>query len=238
MSKNITGIYILYFENPDKCYIGQSVHIFRRITEHNRKLLSNSHYNYKLQEKFNICKTLPTVEILQECTISELSSLEELYIKEFDSIKNGYNIVESLSGGSGYTSSRSKYTEEDILNVFFELLNPETCNVDIGKKLDLPTTLVESIAYNKRHIWVSERYPELRKEIDNIIKSKIRFKHSNNINKRNNIQHKLIDPTNREYIFSNIAEFCRLHSLNKGHVCQVLKGNEMQHKGWRNGGSI
>lgn len=50
--KNFGGIYRLTFENK-KFYIGQSINLFNRISEHIYKLKSNTHYNKKLQNTFN-----------------------------------------------------------------------------------------------------------------------------------------------------------------------------------------
>lgn len=235
---NTVGIYLLHFGNEDTCYIGQSTHIEKRVAEHKKMLKSGNHYNSKLQAAYNTVKLLPTVEILERCSIDELNAKESSYIEEFDSINSGYNITNSGSGGRGIHSSKSKYSEEQILNVFFELTNPDMSNKDISEKLGIPITLVESIAYNKRHAWVSERYPELRQLIDNNIKSNSRFLSSNNIGRRKGNKYCLLDSNNVEYIFDNISEFCRKHNLNKGHVSQVLKGNEMQHKGFRKGVSL
>lgn len=50
--KNFGGIYRLTFENK-KFYIGQSINLFNRISEHIYKLKSNIHCNKKLQNTFN-----------------------------------------------------------------------------------------------------------------------------------------------------------------------------------------
>lgn len=42
----------------------------------------------------------------------------------------------------------------------------------------------------------------------------------------------LINPSGVEYYVEGISDFCRNHSLNKGAICAVVRGEIKHHKGW------
>lgn len=231
----ITGIYLLSFDDRHvKCYIGQSTHINRRYADHKNKLLLGKHCNYKLQKEYDTLGMLPNLLILSKCSISELDEEEIVYIREFDSINQGFNITSGgSSGGRGVHASKSIYTEQQVTEVFFALANPNLCNIDISNELNLPITLIESIAYNKRHKWVSEKYPAIREIVDTNIKSNVRSNRSNDTNTRNGTVYRVISPEGILHEFSNIAKFAREHSLNQSHLNQLILGKAKQHKNWR-----
>lgn len=96
-------------------------------------LLAGKHHSYKLQEAYDVKQQLPSMEILEECEPSELNDLEIFYIKEFDSVSLGYNI---LSGGNipiGYASSRSLYSAEELIDIFMLLSDASLTNKDISQ---------------------------------------------------------------------------------------------------------
>lgn len=233
------GIYIIYFNDPDKCYIGQSTHMLTRMRKHKEMLRSNTHYNYKLQAEFNRLKVDPNSEILQECTISELDSLEIIYINEFNSIINGYNIIPGGSTGCrGVNSARSIYTREELLSIFLLLTNENLTNKDIHEITELPMSIIETIAYDRRHAWLSEEFPEERKKINNIISNRLRSSLCNDYNARNGIIYTIVSPDGIDHKFSNIAKFARDHGLNQSHLNQLVLGKETQHKKWKMKGGV
>jgi len=88
------GIYQIINKVNNKCYIGSSTNIEKRIKQHKQLLNSNEHHSYKFQIDWNIYdhksfiyKTLEAIENLEQ-----LPSKESYYIKQYDSINNGYNI--------------------------------------------------------------------------------------------------------------------------------------------------
>lgn len=228
-----TGIYLLHFGNYNKVYIGQSVRINRRYLAHLALLRKNTHFNYKLQEDYNLYKLDPSIDILEECSSTELDNLEIQYIEEFNSIDTGYNITNGGSIGRGYTASKSKYTKEELEEIFFLLTNPSLTNRDIAEITQQSVRLVETISYNKRHIWLAETYPEDRAKIDKIIADKSRSAECNDYNARKGIVFTVISPEGITHKFSNIARFADANGLNRSHLNQVILGKEKQHKGWR-----
>lgn len=233
------GIYKITFEGIDGCYIGQSAHLEKRMRDHRSALRDGRHYNYKLSLAYSCIEhdSECRIEVLEECSMAELDNREEHYIRLFDSVKNGFNFLAGTTATArGTEAANSKYTREQILEIVELLLDPVNSNIDISTKLSIPITIVQAIAYGKRHRWVQEEFPEKWTTIQENIKSNSRFLSSNNINKRNDIVHTLISPQGLEHKFHSIAAFAREHNLNKSHVCQVLKGNVLHHKNWKKGG--
>ena len=83
-----------------KCYIGQTINSLKwrkskHINEANRQC--DSLYFHNALRKYDF-----TWDILCKCkSQKELNDKERYYIKEFDSIKNGYNILPGGEGNSG-----------------------------------------------------------------------------------------------------------------------------------------
>lgn len=87
--RNEPGIYKITNLINWKCYIGQSVKLLNRISEHRRatsdQIISKAIVKYGL-ENFKF-------EVLAYCEKEELDSLEIKYISEYDcTVPNGYNI--------------------------------------------------------------------------------------------------------------------------------------------------
>lgn len=96
--KKIVGIYAIKNQANGKVYIGQSVDIARRWRDHLNELKQNKHRNSHLQSAFLMYGVEAfTFEIIEECSREMLDELEHFYIREFNSLKNGYN---QESGGN------------------------------------------------------------------------------------------------------------------------------------------
>ena len=84
------GIYYLKINN--KFYIGQSIDIEHRFSNHLSELRNNHHYSQKLQNAFNeYGESNLTKGILEECDAKDLDEKEKFYIDKYDSFNNGYN---------------------------------------------------------------------------------------------------------------------------------------------------
>lgn len=108
------GIYKITNNVTGKFYIGQSKNIERRFIDHNTK----SHNSEIIDKNINLYgKSNFTYEILEECSIDELDEKENYYIKKYNAVQYGYNI---LNGGQlngyrcGENNGNAKITESDV----------------------------------------------------------------------------------------------------------------------------
>lgn len=108
--------YIYKIENKitGQCYIGQTVDYSRRRNTHINKLRRNVHDNPKLQNAW-IKYGEPAFEFsvweFQIDNLDELNRLECCYIEEYDSLNNGYNLVE----GGGKPPLHKKVKDDDVI---------------------------------------------------------------------------------------------------------------------------
>jgi len=84
-----TGIYLLSFPGTNSVYIGQSLDIERRFSQHKNSMLKNKSAP-KLQKAYDTYG-MPRCIILATGSVEELNTWEAHYIKQFDSITNGFN---------------------------------------------------------------------------------------------------------------------------------------------------
>lgn len=108
--------YIYKIENKitHQCYIGQTVDYNRRKATHINRLRRNVHDNPKLQNAW-IKYGEPAFEFtyweFQIETLEELNALECEYIEFYNSLKDGYNLIE----GGGKPPLHKKVKDDDII---------------------------------------------------------------------------------------------------------------------------
>lgn len=92
------GIYQIRNIENNKIYIGSSMDIEQRWSGHKSELKRNKHHSFKLQEDWNkygenkfVLEML--IEVDDETTRDELSTIEQKYIDEYNPIENGYNVA-------------------------------------------------------------------------------------------------------------------------------------------------
>lgn len=223
------GIYLLKFVGIDLVYVGQSTNIEKRFTAHVNNLVTGVKANIKLHAAYTLYG-LPSLEILELCEPNKLSELEAIYIKEFDSVNNGLNILEntSIKGYSmpGIKNPNSKYSMETCEAVFHEIISSGKSLLDISKNLNVHKSLVHNIANGTAHrVWLEVKYPDAYKVLLSK-QGKWRDKGTTNL-----VQ--LKDPSGLVHtIETSLKEFAVLHGLNPGHVSSILSGKRHSHKGW------
>lgn len=151
------GIYKLVFEGlKDWPYIGQSLDIIHRYDSHINSLKKGTS-NFKLQEAYEMCGE-PKLEIIEET--SDLNEREIYWINYYDSIENGLNITAGGdSSGNGYQHARSKYTREQILQVFNLLCNTTNTLLSISEETGVSINQVSGIKMGRTHLWLRDEFP-------------------------------------------------------------------------------
>lgn len=114
------GIYAIRNIKNDKRYIGQSIHVNKRFTEHRRELDKGIHFNSHLQSSWNLYGSDNFVfEVLQECDACQLNDCETFWKLHFD--PNTYNL-----GNTGNVNTTSLETREKTSRTINEQMKQMT----------------------------------------------------------------------------------------------------------------
>lgn len=101
----VAGIYKITNITNNQVYIGESLNIEERWEKHKKNLKDGTHHSYKLQNDYNkFGEDNFTYEIIEELDKEYNTALQNLillayedkYIKQYDSIENGYNCEYTL----------------------------------------------------------------------------------------------------------------------------------------------
>lgn len=152
------GIYGLWWEQSSMIYIGKSVHIEARYKEHCYALKAHRHYNNKITSQYTLYG-IPELMIIEKCDTSIIDSLEMSWVREFDSIKYGLNILIGGTGGiSDCYGGNSSHSKNTILKVFSLLYKGILLYKEIATRLNVPISLSSNIV-SGQHAWLGEEYP-------------------------------------------------------------------------------
>lgn len=107
------GIYKIFNIINNKVYIGQSIDIQRRFSEHMRALNDNCHYNKHLQASYNkYGQEAFLYEVLCTCEIADLDDMEVFFIDYYNSMNPEYGYNKESGGNKNKNISeetREKY---------------------------------------------------------------------------------------------------------------------------------
>jgi group I intron endonuclease len=224
-----SGIYCIYFDQkPNEYYIGRSSNLYVRLQEHKSALLSNRHINYKLQNYY-AKYGMPNFEILQYANPEILNTLEEQYISEFDSYKNGLNLTNGGDGpGFGEAVHSAKHSEAEYVNVLKYLANTNYSCAKIASMTGVSRDIVKHISSGYAHGYLSTLCPE---EYSKVMSKK--YTRDNSAASKG-IEYPLIkSPEGIEYSVLNIHKFCDEHGLQPQNLHKVLTKQRNSHKGWK-----
>lgn len=226
------GIYLLNFNNYLSVYIGQSQDIESRYNRHIRDLKNNRHYNSKLQNAYRLYN-IPFLEILEVCSAEDLTDKEMSWIDEFDSCKNGLNIRDrDDSALRGPNANSAKYSKQQIVDIFFLLIENKHSRATISEKTQVPIGNINSIARGASHLWLKESYPEEYKVLESLKYSTIGK--SNSKGAHNKLWPALIDPLGNVYCsINNLREFCSTKNLPYDQFHRLCSGKAKSCHGWK-----
>lgn len=232
------GIYRLVFKNTDKCYVGQSVHIEKRFKEHLYSFKTETATS-KLLEAYKVYG-VPELEILVECSASELDIFEDEAIEIFQDNFNTYTTANQAPYGKGTEASNSKYTKEQLIKVF-QLLTTSISLVEISKLTDVERATVYNVSTGLSHQWLQEQFPEMYITIllENTNRNAARYVIAALHNKTNYcaaakgiIYPPIQCPEGHVYRVHNVQQFARDHNIPKSSLHRVLTKESKQVKGW------
>lgn len=147
------GIYKITNKINNKCYIGQSIHIERRWSEHcfpsKTSKISLAIQKYG-KNNFNF-------EVIEECVITELDEKESYWIKFYNSlIPNGYNVNEDTST----THTNYNYiSKKQVLNIIQDLQNTNLTLSKIADKYNINVSNISRINKGQTHVQEGFDYP-------------------------------------------------------------------------------
>lgn len=156
-----TGIYKLNFPNTSKVYVGKSGNVEQRFIQHlsNYKLKTISK---KLLSAFDTYGE-PTIEILEVCSIENLSELENKYIKKLNAVLEGFNTLnesDDIPIGIGELNGRAVHTNAQIEEAFKLLLDVSNSISTIGDVTGVSIGTIRSISKGSNHSWLKDKYPK------------------------------------------------------------------------------
>ncbi len=227
------GIYSIYWEKPDLIYIGQSEDIERRFKEHIRKMRTQTHFNYKVQNAYNVYG-IPEFSILETSNIEDLDTLEVYWVNEFDSIHKGLNINEpGTQGGSGVNHPSAKYSRFKYLRIFARLYKGILSIQEISYIEKVPYSIVAHICKGDSHKWLEEEYSEKYKLM---IASALKRKSNNTRGGRKSYIEeygeplKLIHKDGSILYIYNITQDCKKYNLSQSAISALISGARATHK--------
>lgn len=150
----MVGIYKIENLINHKVYIGQSIHIERRWSEHKQKssksVISQAIKKYGV-ENFSF-------EVLEECRTQDLGKRESYYIQKYDCmIPKGYNIDEPLE--DGYHITYQNLDKNTVLEIINEIQNTDLIFSEIAEKYNVSIRTITRINQGYTYHQPDIQYP-------------------------------------------------------------------------------
>lgn len=180
LKDKVCGIYLLFFIESNKIYIGQSCNIKRRMYEHN-----NINKNLRREKTPPVDRAIikygkrQEIFILEECKEEELNQKEKEWIKYFNlpDKNKGYNVAE---GGKNNLSQNRKLSSNQVLDIRKRKYKGE-------RKKDVYKDYKHILSFDGfEKVWLGTSYPQVGKELLNKFKGKTRQEYSSEANSGEN----------------------------------------------------
>jgi hypothetical protein len=181
MREIIQGIYCLYFETDDyQYYIGKSIDVLSRYSNHCTHLKAGTHHNINLQRQYVLRNVLPSMYIIEKVAlISTLDNSEKYWIKSFDAYYNGMNSTPGGEGAYGEQNPFSLYSKDTYISIARELAYTDLTYQEIANKLQVSDRVIATIASGASHTWLASEAPE----VYYTILSKVGTRNTNSLDK-------------------------------------------------------
>lgn len=225
------GIYRLRFSGTESCYIGQSINIEKRY-EHHLNSFINAKANSKMMEAYSTYG-VPCLEIVCECSVEELNTAENEAIELFDSVNNGFNVLEHAGVPlyHGENHPRCKYTNQQLIEVARLLTDPLNKAKDISEITGVSVATVQDIASLKVHGWLATAAAEIYQKL---VSLKGTRKNPKGIATRGISYPPVQSPDGKIYSnISNLSKFCEEQGLSRSNFRKLLQGKNKSSLGWR-----
>lgn len=238
--KNHYGIYCIECTETDTKYIGQTFeNFYRRWTFHKWSLKNNKHSNIYLQNawnKYGECNfkfyPIEGFDISQKEIINKnkLDELEQCYIEQYDTFKNGFNLTtggEKCNMNPLSDEAKRKIGEKNRINM-------------LGKKHTEETKKLMSESH-KGHIKTESHRKHLSESLTGFVRSdeqkeKCRMANQGSKQKTAKYTEDLIEQIRIDYM-SGIkpTELSVKYNINKGTIYGIVNNNRWKHvnpNGW------
>ena len=168
---SVIGIYMYENKINHKKYIGQSNNIERRRKEHLNYPSPYSKFDNYLsklgEEQFNFI-------ILEECETSQLAERERYWISYYNTIEEGYNIINGGQTFLGDANPFSKLSDKEVKEIIKLLETTKYNNQQIADKYKVHRNTIDNINRCKNWTHLHSYKTNIRQENLN----KLEYKHS------------------------------------------------------------
>lgn len=230
------GIYILYFSDTHKVYVGKSSNIESRYQNHCAKLVEGTH-----SRKMNLAYKLygiPKLEIECICDKADLLSKEAYYISLWNSVLDGFNTLPdgySMPDGSmtpGELHGGAIYSNKQVLEVAEMIAYRTDLSLkDISNITEVNYNVVNNIASSASHTWIQCTNPDLYNELQRV--KGLRKRTSQCAKSKGIIYPKVLSPTGVVYNIDNVTEFAKSNGLSRSNFNKLLNGHRNSCNGWK-----
>lgn len=211
------GIYKITNLVNGKVYIGQSINIERRWEKH--KTSNDDFAIHQAIKKYGLSNF--TCEIIEECNQDELNEKEIYWINQYDSIKNGYNMIPGGSNGAGFAKGK----EVQQFTMDGQFIATYSSALQAAEKTGLSHTNIcaccrEELFHVGGFQW---KYTSSNKEI-------------RPLNNPKNLQRSIIQYTlNGSFIreYDSLAEASKFTNIHKSSISNVCNGKSHTAGGYR-----
>lgn len=159
----IVGIYKITNLIDGKIYVGQTVNYRKRKNTHLASLKRGKHHNSHLQRAFNkYGESSFEIELIKECKISELDSLEKEYIEKLNCLSgcNGYNLMDGGQKFRNFTPEvRRKMSLAGKGRVFTEEHKKRISEAQKGRSITIASIQKANKTKKIRRVHCGEKNP-------------------------------------------------------------------------------